>query len=441
MFSARIQFWRMMRFLSVVIIACMIVSCQLQDDEEVGLELPVDRDDFGIHFTDTITVTTSTVLLDSVATTNTGYLITGQYVDDKVGKITAKSYLGIGLGDAAPGIEEKAVYDSLVLFLDYDTYSYGDTTRLQSLYVHQLSEELSDSETYYGFEQASYETTSLGSQTFRARPFTRQPLRIKISDELGKELFELAQNNSLSSEADLRAYLNGVALIPGTDDNGAILRFTAASDSTVLRLYYHENNQGLEEFTYDFKVSNGGTYFNQFSGDRSQTLLAPLQQTFQAVKSNVTQEETFIQGGISLHTRIDIPYIQSLKSLGMFAINKAELIVEPVAGSYSGTVPLPQSLLLQEVNGSNWITSSSSDQFMYIKANHVDNSRFYSYDLTSYVNAILDEERPSKRGLLLSLPATDNRNTLQRLILGSGANTEYQVKVEIYYTLLQPGQN
>jgi hypothetical protein len=55
-----------------------------------------------------------------VATTNTGYLVTGQYTDEKVGKVMAKSYFGVGINDASPYIATKAVYDSLVLLLDYD---------------------------------------------------------------------------------------------------------------------------------------------------------------------------------------------------------------------------------------------------------------------------------------------------------------------------------
>lgn len=433
----------MMRFLSVlssILFSICIVSCQLQGDEDIGLEIPVDTDNFGIFFTDTITVTTSTVLLDSVATTNTGYLITGQYLDGKVGKVTARSYLGVGLGDAAPEIEEKAVFDSLVLLLDYDTYNYGDTTRIQSLYVHPLRKQLDEAETYYGFDQTSYEPTPIGSQAFRARPFTQQPLRIRLADDLGAKLFDLAKNNLLSTQTDLKTHLHGLALIPGSGDDGSILRFTAASDSTIIRLYYHENNLDTEEFSYDFKISNGGTYFNQFSGDRSQTSLAPLQQTFQAVKSELTQEETYIQGGITLNTRIDIPYIRSFKSLGSFAINKAELIVEPVAGTYSTSVPLPPSLFLQEVNGSNWIISSG-EEYMFVKADNINNTRFYSYDLTSYVNALLEEDAPSKRGLLLSLPTTENPTSLQRLVLGSGNHTDHKVKVKVYYTLVQLGEN
>jgi hypothetical protein len=38
---------------------------------------------------------------------------------------------------------------------------------------------------------------------------------------------------------------------------------------------------------------------------------------------------------------------------------------------------------------------------MYVKADHINNTRSYSYELTSYVNAILAENAPSKKGLLL----------------------------------------
>lgn len=427
-----------MRFLfwltSILLISACFSACEIQGDKDIGLDIQPQIQDINVYFTDTVTIHTSTVLLDSIATTNTGYLISGQYLHPLVGNAGATSFFSIGINESSPSIATSAVYDSLVLLLDYDTYSYGDTTQMQHLSVHQLIDPLVDTKVYYGFDQLAYVSEAMGSKVFQPRPFTQVPLSIRLSDQMGEEMFNLAKANSLTSSMEVKNYIKGFALVPGNEDNASILRFNASSDSTVIRLYYHETNLDTEKRTYDFKISNGGSYFNGFTGDRTSTDIALLQTTFQSIPSQTTQQQTYIQGGTGLRTRIDIPYLRSLNTIGNVGMNGATLVIEPVKGTYSSSVSLPESIVLQEVNGSNWIINTTAETSISLQAEHQNETYYYKYDLTSYVNNVFAESTNSKNGLLLSLPSTDNQNTLQTLVLGSNSNGQYKIKLEIYYT-------
>lgn len=417
----------------ILVVSAIFSSCEIQGDKDIGLNIQPQIQDISIYFTDTVTIHTSTVLLDSIATTNTDYLITGQYIHNLTGKTKATGFFGVGINESSPSIATSAVYDSLVLLLAFDAYSYGDTSQLQQVSVHQLVDPLLDTKIYYGFDKVPYGSEAIGSTLLKPRPFTQVPLSIRLSDKLGEEIFTMAKANSFISSTEVKNYVKGFALVPGSEDDGAILRFKANSDSTIIRLYYHETNLDTEKRTYDFKISNGGSYFNYFVSDRTSTEIAALQNTFEGISSATTHEQTYIQGGIGLRTRLDIPYLRSFNTISNFAVNSAKLTIEPIRGTYTSSVSLPSAIALQEVNGSNWIIDPSIETSISLQADDLNDTYSYSYDMTSYVNTLLKENTNSKTSLLLSLTAADNQNTLQTIVLGSDSS-QYRIKLQIYYT-------
>ena len=89
------------------------------------------------YFVDTLTVRLATVWHDSVVTSASDNLLVGRYHDPRLGTITARSFVRVGLGAAYEPASDD-VYDSLVLVLKPDAYRYGDTTHLQTVEVHRL---------------------------------------------------------------------------------------------------------------------------------------------------------------------------------------------------------------------------------------------------------------------------------------------------------------
>ena len=88
---------------------------------------------------DTIKVAASTVLLDSIPTSGTGSILIGGYSDPKLGVLSAEGYIQVGIGDAWDPADN-AIYDSLVLVMNYSGYHYGDTSNAQTFIARRITE-------------------------------------------------------------------------------------------------------------------------------------------------------------------------------------------------------------------------------------------------------------------------------------------------------------
>ncbi|WP_167855594.1 DUF4270 family protein [Hymenobacter fodinae] len=396
----------------------------------------------GTVYVDTLTVRTSTVLVDSVVTSSSSYLMLGQYQDDRLGTITARSYLRLGLGSSAFTPEATAQFDSLVLVLPADTYRYGDTTRVQHLEVHRLTEALRPNTTYYAFNSRAYAATSLGTRSFRARPVLGS-LCIRLDAALGQELLTAGINRQLSTDGELEARLPGLALTPSAADNAALLRFTAASSETALRLYYHLPSAPSEALQYSFTGESGARHFYQLQTDRRATLLSSLTATRQAVLSARTAAEAYIQGGLGLQTKVEVPYLLDLKNLtGTWVLNSAQLTLETVAGTENQYLTAPSALTAQLTDRGNhsgaYLTNldGSTNTAAYARSTSIKTNLeqgSYTFSLTHYMEAVLDR-RIENTGILL---APNSAATPERVVLGGTKHTTNPIRLGLYLTRVQ----
>lgn len=424
---------------SLLIIISLFFGCS-KGDEDIGVHLN-SNNNFETFFTDTVTVLTSTVLLDSIPTSGANYMLGGRFVDNRLGNITGKSFFQIQTEESANTISDEAIFDSLVVMLDY-SYSYGDTTQRQQFSLHKLSKKMDVSKTYYSSETVPYEAIPLSTIHFSARPGRRRPLRIRLPDALGKQLFKDIVNENTTIRNGVVEYFTGVALIPGEADNAAILGFNADSDSTGVKLYYHQRiEQILEKSVYSFSLTT--TRFNYLRSDRSGTLLSSLQHTYQAVGSNKTNEEVFVQQGLGLYTRLDFPYLRNFNDLGYFALNSAKLTLRPVTQTTLNNTPPPTSLSLYQLDSRNRIGSLLSTTFTdvaataYYTKDNINNLKYYQFGLNSYIADLIRLNIRSASGLLVTGNTAEKQLTVDRLIMGGSQNKKEPVKLEITYTLLK----
>jgi hypothetical protein len=253
-------------------------------------------------------------------------------------------------------------------------------------------------------------------------------------------LFRLAQNENLTSDADLQSRLKGLVLSPGATDNAALLRFIGNSTASALNLYYHEAASSAQAIVHSFPLIVGNRQFYSLRADRRSTLLAPLTRNFQALSSTVTAGETYIQAGLGLYTRIDIPYITDLRELGgTFAIISAELTMETVQGTESPYLAPPASLVVSLIDQSNsrGALVTSTDGQTPVTGNYVQGTSTrtgleqgsYKFQLTTYVQAVLNRNI-SNTGLLLN---TLNTNGVERVVLGGSRNLTNPLQFKVYY--------
>jgi hypothetical protein len=411
----------------------LLTAC---DDPTVDLELSTDPTERNAYYTDTITVRSSTVLVDSVPSSGTAYLLVGRYVDAQLGTIEGRSYLQPSLSAAFLPTAD-LTYDSLALSLTPDTYRYGDTTRTQQLRVHRVQQPFGASKTYYTRDALRYDAPALGQRTFRA-PKSLGSLRVRLGGTLGPELWQAGRAGRLTSNDELRAVLNGLALAPGPADDAAIVRW---SPTATLQLYYHDPLDPTTALSTDFEL--GSRHFFQLEADRSTTLLAPLSRVKQGLPSTATANQTFIEAGLGLCTKLEFPYLLNFRDVGSgFVFSSAELKLEVVSNTASRTLPVPASVAPQLVSRGNQLgagflnsagTTLTIPAATTISASTGLDQTSYTLDCSAYIEAVVLGTLAND-GMVLNgdiLPAT-----VSRAVLGGPGHASNPLKISAYYTRL-----
>ena len=334
----------------VVMLTTLLFSCDPPGNIGVPPLTPV-----GTFFTDTLTVRTSTVLADSVRTSNPDVFLAGRYVDPIFGTIEASSFIQMSL-EFQLALGATAVYDSVVLYTPYN-YSYGDTLPAQTFTVHRLREQLEQTKTYYNNSQVVYDATPLAKQTFQPRPQSGGTLRFRLPDDLGKELFALSGKPAGQTNPEFYKVLNGFALIPDKK-NTAVLGFTATSQALTLRIWYHTTTDSTAVGFPISAVLGSPTQttvragFNRVTADRTGTVLEGIK-ALEPIPASSTGGHTYVQDALGIRTKVEIPYLSSLANQGPIAINRAEFSIKPDLSKVQPGMNIPPYLALLETDATN----------------------------------------------------------------------------------------
>lgn len=441
-------------------LAASLAACQWGDEIE-SLVQP-NPDNFLVLFSDTSTVTTSIVNFDSVMTGSASRALVGRFEDPYFGKMAASFFIQPSL-DQALTVPEEAAYDSLVLSLPYfrssttnRPYSYGDTTKRMNLSVYPLTANMAARgiNFYFNTSATPHDPTPLGTKSFFPRPFSETMLKIRLSDILGRKIFTQAKANLLTSNDLWLEMLKGLLIESKSTDNGAVVGFQSASDSTGIDLHYH--TPGVDAVTKGVVTIKNGAIYNRIIADRSNTALAGLPTSRRvSIPSSATGEKAFIQEGLGILTRIDIPYIKTLKDTKYSVSNRAFLRLTPVRNSVTRNFSAPPIIYAYLCNQNNELLGQLTDlagravEGVYIN-DMVNNTQFYSFDVSAYVTNLLNSNREINNGILLATSTlagdqvypetrTDFAHGLTRLVIGSQKNaSDRGVKLELYYTTVKP---
>ncbi|WP_247236929.1 DUF4270 family protein [Telluribacter sp. SYSU D00476] len=414
----------------------------------------------GTFYTDTLTVRTSTVLADSVRTSNPDILLMGKYKDPLFGEITASSHFWVNT-PATTAVEfgTTARYDSLVLLMGY-SYTYGDTIPTQKLAVHRITEDLSRTTTYYNTSKVAYAATPLGEKTFLARPSTTGTMRVRLSDNLGSELFTLLSTPANQTNDKIHSVLKGLALVPG-EDNTAIIGIPG-SNGVLLQLYYRSSPTDTVTKAYSLGAHlnlNTGPYragFNRVIADRTGTPLEDIK-PLQPIPASATNGYTYVQDALGVMTRIEIPYLNRLRANGPAAINRAQLTIRPDLSFNQPGITIPPFLVLLETDSTNLIKRNAGYELIVNSdvSGHSNTpidpqvqpynplTKDYTFFLTTQLQAILSGRKTNNSFLLTpiytnTLGQTGTRfesqlnNRVNRLVVGTKPG---DLKLIVFYTV------
>ena len=390
-----------------------------EESSEIGLDL-IDNSP-QVYFTDTVTVSLSTIIIDSIPTNGLSRQLVGTYHDQQLGSWNSSSYFQIGLnGNWAP--EEDHIYDSLRLVIHYDGYWYGDTLNPQTLQVYRITElyEPDEGTRYYNTSSLQVDPLAIGSIQYLPRPTQHDSLIINISEALGLELFNLAQNNDqrLSDLDDFLDFFRGIKLQSG--GSGAVIGFETSPEQCYLELYYHERGEELVNLSYRFPLLTSEQQFNAISGDRTQTALANLDSQRDILSAAAIDELSLIQAGTGVVTRIEFPYIENLVKTSDFRILTAQLQIVPLNQSSDQVFPYPQQLVMARSDDFNTIGSlvsvdyGTGAQVVDLERELEFSTAHYQFSLTEYLDLHLYQEDQGS-GLLLTIPSEEFARSAHRL--------------------------
>lgn len=396
---------------------------------------------------DTFQIAMSTVLFDSLNTSNTGTALVGHYDDPNLGNVTATTYFELGVPTSFSESSDN-VYDSTVVILRYNGYYYGDTTKWQTITVHPIADRLSGNDWDNGIYNNRVTPCSseiLGSVRFQHRTEVSDSLVIRMDDSLGEELFTRMNNSDeqVASSYSLVNYFHGLAIVPDTTESNVVYGFKADGTNLVMRVYYHRpnsNGDGQDEYTADFPYTTVDPAYNRIEADRSQTLLKSLVTQKEDLATSATDEETFIQCGTGLMTKMRFPSLNDIQLINKQGIiMKAELEFSPVVNTYDPQA-LPDSLILIETNKINAAVSTlttSDGTTMHVSSSvdklYNENTKF-TIDVTDFVqNAFADGLYDTEKGLLIGWGSTQYLSRLDGLVIQANQKEDNGPKLKIYY--------
>lgn len=425
-------------FLSVLSLMVFFAGCT-KPDITFG-ESYLDNSFTNVVSVDTATPVVSTVFVDSFVTSATGRAVAGTYTDPLFGNVTAQSYFQV----APPSFSDiytTALYDSIELVLKPDKSFYGDTTVPLTLTVNQLTQRMAYAEnktSFFNLNSFPADQNSLGTKTVTIRPSVTDTIAIRLKDEIGLELlskFKTAQGDITTSDKFIE-YFKGIRV----SASGYMLGF---SDSVIMRLHYRQPGVFQQNKVIDFTLSNNGYQFNQISVDRTSTPLSGLNSTKKEIFSGATNNSGFLQSVTGSVIKISFPYIRNFLLINQFVkVVRAELIVKPIKGSFSGYYPLPPQLRLSQTTLSNDFgtdinysgTTSPTTQYGNLNIDLLYGANTeYTYDLTDYIVAQMAVTGYNANGLLLSPPPQAFTSNFNRLVIGDKNNPNGNIQLKLYY--------
>jgi hypothetical protein len=418
----------------------ILFACE--DPSDIGSSL-ISTNQVSVFFTDSLTVRTSTLLLDSVNTTNVNILLAGKYNDPLLGQTEARTYFELANIDSLAAAPQRV--DSVVLKLVYTSvhYAYGDTNRTMTLNAFGLNESMSTSAKYLNYSTIPYNNTPLGRTTFRPSPVVFKSaakdtvarfdtVRIRMSSAFMSYLASV----STKTQSRFKSEFKGFAIVPNASDNAAILGFSASFSR--MEMFYKDADGNAKKLIYYPSLVNGlGTEqnarFNYVQANRQGTPLSSLNKVGTAIATSQTNNLAYFQTSAGIVTKVEFPSLVALRNSGKVAINKAELVFEVAPNTATSQTPLPTIVALANVNDENQILKNSDGTRSFVLteaqnavAQQEISANKITYNLTSYMESLMKGRRTNK-GIVLMAPID---NSVRRMVL------QGKPKLNIYYTYL-----
>ncbi len=197
-----------------------------------------------------------------------------------------------------------------------------------------------------------------------------------------------------------------------------------------IRIYYINNAVTPSVETYLSLTFQDFAKYNQIISDKSSTPLNALK-SGSHVDSEKTAGKGYLQAGVGLGLRVEIPYLRSIliENNGLTVLS-AELEISPAHDNEDRNAVLPNPLLIQRVNYKNQLVSSYSQQGTLVEDYYLERDTHYSIDITTYVHQQMALEELNENAILFTTDDATFRATVNRMYIGDQSG-DRQMKLKI----------
>lgn len=415
----------------LVIVGLMFLLFKCSPPSEIGATF-FSNGSIDINYTDTLSLKVSTLLIDSLITSNSTRLLVGYHTDTYLGSVKSSAIFQVG-SQTFSSLNDNDEFEYLALNLKFDGYSSYDTLKPIQFEVYKLTEGLElDNGYLYSSSQFRASRISIGSADLIVEPNFIDSAEVALSNSLGFELFSLVQlkDSRILSNEQFVEYFMGLALVPKASDQSC---FIGIDKSSTLRLFYKDNSSVPAKRRYlDFPI--GTIYFNQIVSDRSNTLLHELITREFDLKSNDNGNMAVIQSGTGLCLKVAFPYAQQVGYANeKIPITKIELELRPIShltnSNNTGTL---SKLNAYVINNLNEVQSQLDVTATLMSTDILERDVYYSIDITGFLKSIIHGVEQNKYSLLFTCDDTSINSTIDQVFIGDQLN-KYQTEVKVYY--------
>jgi hypothetical protein len=342
-------------------------------------------------------------------------------------------------------LETTAVYDSVVLFLQYDSTVvkdkyYGNDAISVTINISENTKKLSlDSNYYSNFDPGLFNAVLKTSKDFKPHQVFLKPivyqgdtmrntLAIKLDSLFGKRFFDDAKvwNGNIT----FSDYFKGLYISSNSSPIDASLSiFNLRNQYSRLSIYYKNSPTDTVLRRYDFTFGNLCVNFNMYEHNFNAPGFLPDLDHPEATQDTVV----YLQGLVGLKAKIRFPYLDKLKDEGSWIVNRAELVLQTGSNTIEDNFPVPPEVNLYTVEVKNdkdslillqEYTLTSTDTYgnqssQYLGAGY-DSGR-YIFDITFLVQKILNGKVPNRDFIIQIKNGVINP---ARVVLTSGNNSK-----------------
>lgn len=399
-----------------IAIITVLASCQKIDiylDSNQANRTPM------IQYYEHSAMNVSTFIADTFKTSGSGAAYVGYYKDEVLGSFSASSYLSVNLPDNNTLLNTQTIYDSIEFILRGSKDYMGDTTVPISFKLYQLDEKIVNSqnaEDYNFYNNQSFKKSArlVGSKTMLYRPNIDTALSIKLSDDFGRELYNLFKNNAgeIQNSTAFLNYLKGFVLEADSTTSNSIFNFSLTDESVLIKLHYRANDLVHTEHEMAFTY-NSIYQFNRIVNNLSNTSFRAYNNKYNVViPASESNDLAAVSGLFKMGTKISFPWIFNYLEINNYLkIVKAELIIKVSKDTYTTVDELPIGLKMYESNDQNEMislsssstTTESTGDLAYLQYDPLKSDKpTYTFDVTSYISYLMEQGKFTKSALMIT---------------------------------------